>query len=344
MSGSVVYPATLGKAADRHRFARSRWVALGFVLALLLGAGGMNVASGMVSTGAKPVFVAVTPQRIADTRVDVGINGRLASGQPKVLKVTGSVPVAPSGVATVVPDGATSVALNVTVVGPTRAGYLSVRPGNPAGHPTTSSLNFAAGSTVPNAVTVSLPTAGGDAGKIQLWYQGSDAQGRTHAVVDVVGYYEDHDHDDRYYTKAQINGLPSSSVVAGGGVTAAGAITTSVPRFGTAWSVTRPFSGIYSVTMPGLNPGCLDPLMPLTIVESFTNSVGFQQAIGFASVSCASGDTTVQINTYNAAGVATDRAFQFIAYRPGNNQILPASEHPGAKECTVHSDGVVECT
>jgi hypothetical protein len=150
------------------------------------------------------------------------------------------------------------------------------------------------------------------------------------------------------YTKSQINGLPSSSVVAAGAVTAAGAVYTGVPRFGSAWTVSKPFAGVYSVVMPGLNPGCQDPLLPLVLVSGLDFSAGFQQFIAFGGVNCGNGNTSVQINTYSAAipPVATDRGFQFIAYRPGNNQILPASvlsAHPGATECTAHPDGTVEC-
>jgi hypothetical protein len=78
------------------------------------------------------------------------------------------------------------------------------------------------------------------------------------------------------------------------------------------------------------------------IVSGNDGNPGIQQTVGFASIQCTPGDTSVQINTYNASGAATDRAFEFIAYRPGNNQILPASANPGATECTVRS-GVVAC-
>ena len=88
-----------------------------------------------------------------------------------------------------VPAGATGVLLNVTVVGPSAAGYLSVRPGDASGAPSTSSLNFNAGDVVPNAVQVGLPTAGANAGKIDITYDAFGQAGpTTEVLIDVVGY------------------------------------------------------------------------------------------------------------------------------------------------------------
>ncbi len=192
-----------GDLAEQWR-RRRRWVALGAVIALTVGVLGMPIAQADVTSGNKPVFVAVSPKRVLDTRFNVGLSGKFSTGVPRLLKITGNVPVAPSGTATVVPAGATGVVLNVTVVNPSKAGYLSVRPGDATGSPTTSNLNFAAGVTIPNEVSIGLPTAGGNAGKIQIWYQANTAPGTTDVLVDIVGYYDDHRHDDRYYTKGQI--------------------------------------------------------------------------------------------------------------------------------------------
>jgi|GEM_PF-3175630 len=57
-----------------------------------------------------------------------------------------------------------------SIVSPSANGFLSVRPGDATGAPSTSSLNFNAGQTVPNSVQVALPTAGADAGRIDITY------------------------------------------------------------------------------------------------------------------------------------------------------------------------------
>ncbi len=132
----------------------------------------------------------VTPVRVLDTRdpVNVGLNGPFVSAIGQDLQVTGLIATT-GGPATVVPTGATGVILNVTVVGPTASGFLSVRPADAPGAPAASNLNFLSGQLVPNAVTVQLPTSGPDAGRIEITYDAYGVSGPTADVlVDVVGY------------------------------------------------------------------------------------------------------------------------------------------------------------
>ncbi|MFM7537200.1 MAG: DUF1501 domain-containing protein [Acidimicrobiales bacterium] len=121
-------------------------------------------------------FVPISPERRLDTR-----DG------------TGDVPVAPigpgatvelvvAGRGSVPPTGATAVALNVTVTGPSAAGYLTVWPTGEA-RPTASSLNFVPGQTVPNHVVAKL----GAGGALSFF----NSAGATHVVADVVGYFAD---------------------------------------------------------------------------------------------------------------------------------------------------------
>jgi hypothetical protein len=107
------------------------------------------------------------------------------------LKVTGSIPTT-TGTKTVVPPGATGVFLNVTPVASTAAGFISVRPANAAGLPTTSNVNFTVGAINPNAVLVELPVGGGDDGTIEITFDAFGAAGpTTDVLVDVVGYTTD---------------------------------------------------------------------------------------------------------------------------------------------------------
>jgi len=143
-----------------------------------LGGGGLvavNAASSVPSS-----VVTIDPVRILDTRTDVGLAGPFVSGVSQKLRVTGAA----------VPAGATGVLLNATVASPATAGFLSVRPGDATGAPSTSSLNFDAGvSALANAVQVGLPTTGANAGQIDITF---DAYGRpgptTEVLIDVVGY------------------------------------------------------------------------------------------------------------------------------------------------------------
>src|SRR5690606_16375668 len=140
------------------------------------------------------VFVPVTPQRVLDTRFDIGLPGTFTGGQSRTLDVTGAVPVVlPGNIAgssTVVPAGATAIVANVTAIRPTSTGYVSVRPGDATGTPTTSTLNIpTAGGLYPNSVTVELPTTGNRSGTVDLFYFADTPGGRTHLLFDVVGYY-----------------------------------------------------------------------------------------------------------------------------------------------------------
>jgi hypothetical protein len=146
-------------------------------VAVTLGGGGLvavNAASSVPSS-----VVTIDPVRILDTRTGVGLTGPFTSLMPRKLQVTGAA----------VPAGATGVLLNATVVASTAAGFLSIRPGDATGAPTTSSLNFEAGDVVPNSVQVGLPTSGSSAGQIDITY---DAYGQagptTEVLIDVVGY------------------------------------------------------------------------------------------------------------------------------------------------------------
>ncbi|HEV7172261.1 PQQ-binding-like beta-propeller repeat protein [Pedococcus sp.] len=81
----------------------------------------------------------------------------------------------------------TAIALNVTVTGPSRAGYLEVWPGAGPQPPQTSALNFVAGQTVANmAITrTALDTNNGD----PSFSVGNFSDGPVNIVVDVVGFY-----------------------------------------------------------------------------------------------------------------------------------------------------------
>lgn len=166
---------------------RSRWAAFGAAVAVSLGAGGVLVSQA--APGAEEsTIVNVAPERILDTRDDLGLAGPFVSTVSRKLAVTGAVPTA-TGTKTVVPTGSTGVILNVTAVRPSANGFISVRPGDATGTPTTSSLNVTAGSNVPNAVQVAVPTAGANTGTIDIVYSAAGVTGpMTDILVDVVGY------------------------------------------------------------------------------------------------------------------------------------------------------------
>ncbi len=122
-----------------------------------------------VDTGA---FTPLSPTRILDTRSNNGHAGKIASASGIALRVRGN-----GGV----PGTATAVVLNVTVTGPSAAGYLTVFPSDTSA-PVASNINFAAGQTIPNEVIVPI----GADGQIVLDNQ---SVGTTNVVADVAGYF-----------------------------------------------------------------------------------------------------------------------------------------------------------
>src|ERR1019366_3648048 len=117
-------------------------------------------------------YVSVTPYRVADTRT----SSPLAGGASLNVQVTGAA----SGV----PAGAAAAGLNVTAVDPTAAGFLTVWPEGTTMPTNVSNLNFAAGTIVPNLVTVGLSLTA-PAGMVSIYLN----TGSTNVVVDVEGYY-----------------------------------------------------------------------------------------------------------------------------------------------------------
>ena len=121
-------------------------------------------------TGLEPL----TPSRVLDTRDGTGgISGPIGPGQTVDLTVAGR------GGAS---DGASAVALNITVTQPTAGSYLTVWPSGKA-RPLAASLNMVAGQTVPNMVFATV----GENGKISIF----NYQGTTHVVADMLGWFGD---------------------------------------------------------------------------------------------------------------------------------------------------------
>ncbi|MDP9219361.1 MAG: hypothetical protein M3P23_02350 [Actinomycetota bacterium] len=130
----------------------------------------------VVGTATDPgMFAALAPKRILDTR-----NGTGAAKH--VVGAAATLPLTVGGaVGSGVPANAKAVVLNVTATTPTKTGFVTVFPtGSPK--PTVSNLNYTAGRTVPNLVTVALGTSG----QVSL-YNGSS--GTVNLIADVAGYY-----------------------------------------------------------------------------------------------------------------------------------------------------------
>lgn len=116
----------------------------------------------------------MTPGRVADTRAGSGYQDAGAPVGPG-----GSINVQIAGTGGAVPAGATAAVVNVTAVNPTAASFLSVYP--KGAQRNASALNFVAGQTVANQVTVPLNSSGA----ITVF----NHAGSVDVVVDIDGYY-----------------------------------------------------------------------------------------------------------------------------------------------------------
>jgi hypothetical protein len=140
-----------------------------------------GVGQGPPSAHSTPViplagatYIPLTPTRLLDTRISLGLSGALRSHVARAFQVTGAV----------VPAGAVAVTGNLTVTGQTALGFLYLGP-NAANDPTSSTLNFPAGDDRANAVTVALGTGG----TLSITYASPSAAATAHAVFDVTGYF-----------------------------------------------------------------------------------------------------------------------------------------------------------
>src|SRR5712692_5595908 len=122
-------------------------------------------------------YVSLTPARITDTRAGSGqanAGSTLGAGSTLSVQVTGAGGVPATGVSAVV--------VNATVTNTSAASFLTAWPTGGT-MPTASNLNWVAGWTVPNRVTVPVGTGG----KVNFY----NKFGTTDLVVDVDGYYTD---------------------------------------------------------------------------------------------------------------------------------------------------------
>ena len=119
-------------------------------------------------------YTPVSPDRILDTRVGTG-TGKIAP-----VGAEGELTLSIPTVDGVPAADMSAVVMNVTVTSPTKGGNLAVYPGADS-DPLVSNLNFSAGQTVPNLVTVQL-----NDGQVSFYNKSS---GTVDVVADLEGFY-----------------------------------------------------------------------------------------------------------------------------------------------------------
>jgi hypothetical protein len=158
------------------------------------------VAGGTLGSGGE--FHSIVPDRVLDTRdaaLDVAPAGRKPTGSPTgapVIEVPivgeGGLPEFTDDDGDRFDDNVLAVVVNITVIGPTRSGYLrAFGTGTPEGD--TSVVNFNANENVPNSAILRP----GRDGKISLRLVTPDGTGSAHVAVDVSGWFSSSAFDER---------------------------------------------------------------------------------------------------------------------------------------------------
>ena len=192
-----------------HRFRSISAFAAGSAISLLI----VVTFQGWGATAAPgdddATFVPVPPCRLFDYRPAPDTVGSrtspLGPAETALQQVTGPVGNC------MIPGDATAVSMNVTIVSPTAASYLTVFPANVA-RPTASSLNWLAGqAATPNKVDVKLSPVGA----INLY----NKAGSVYVLADVVGFYSP---QSLVNLQSQIDAINSGTALVPSGATVTG--------------------------------------------------------------------------------------------------------------------------
>jgi|JI10StandDraft_1071094.scaffolds.fasta_scaffold119852_3 hypothetical protein len=147
--------------------------------------GNPGVARKIAGPGTAGSLHPVDPFRVYDSRLDPAFaNSRLASGESRLISVADARRLDTGAVTTAgaVPDGATAIAYNLTVVDTVGAGFLAVTPGGATSYGA-SAINWSAtGQALANGQLVKLD----ESRRVQVFAGGG---GSAHVVIDVQGYY-----------------------------------------------------------------------------------------------------------------------------------------------------------
>lgn len=130
------------------------------------------------------LYTMITPCRILDTRVN---DRPLAAGEARAFGFTNGFTSDQGGSYCNIPAGASALTLNITVVDPGAAGYLTVYPNDGLSRPLASSLNYKAGDIVGNEIIarqVVDDVAPFTTPSFRIY-----SYAATHVVVDVSGYF-----------------------------------------------------------------------------------------------------------------------------------------------------------
>jgi len=255
-----------------------RWIGR-LALVAVVGASSIVVATSLPGApaeaeenpalGAGGEYHPLPPSRIFDSRngkndsAPLGVKPTSASGTTFDVDILGQggIPAETDGVNADV----LAVVANVTVVGATLAGFLSIYPtGSPCSD--CSLVNFAPGEAVPNLAVLGVGTGG--ASTISLTTP--EGAGTAHVLIDVFGWISTSGYADDADSGARFNPIPPSRVL--------DTRSTPVPA---GWSSGTPIATMQQLTLPirganGVVPDSADVTGVMVNVTAANNAPGNQ--------------------------------------------------------------------
>ena len=251
-----------------------------------------------VSAGA--TYHPLAPARLLDTRSGNGLSGKLSANTPRTFAVSGR-----GGV----PAGATAVTGNLTVTG-SSAGWAIYLGPDPVASPTSSTINFKAGDTLANGLTVALSATG----SLSATYI-STAGKTTDLVFDVTGYFTPDAAGATYHPLAPARLLDTRS---GNGLS--GKLSANTPRtFAVSGRGGVPAGATAvtgNLTVTGSSAGWAIYLGPDPVASPTSSTINFKAgdtlANGLTVALSATGSLSA---TYiSTAGKTTDLVFDVTGY------------------------------
>ncbi len=152
----------------------------------------------------------------------------MAANQRIELQVVGSNVTAPDGSVSVIPSGVSAVALNITAVTPSAAGYATVWPCDVA-RPEASNLNFVAGGVVANGVVAPV----GPSGRVCFF-----SNATTHFLVDIAGWFSGGSTNPAFVGTTPLRVVDTRNAIGGPKVRIQPGATLTVPMAGAAVRLT----------------------------------------------------------------------------------------------------------
>lgn len=292
----------------------TRWAAIGAAVAVTLGAGSLGIVNA-TSPSVAVAYVPITPCRLVDTRPAPDTVGARTSplGPDETFTVTARGSNGDCADGSAISVDAIGLQLNVTAIGATSPTFLTVWAAD-ADQPTASNLNPLPGQgPVPNAVTTGLSADG----KLSIY----NKAGNVNVFVDVVGYYTDHNHDDRYYTKEQADAAIDAKLLY---AQLSGSNPGTIVRQSGGISVSNTSAGTYFITFPRDVTDCVytATLGGATVfdnVSTVLNRYGISATIGNDGGATVDPDEVVVAvwdNDHDAGSIQANQPFSIVVTCP----------------------------